>query len=52
VTVSVQDTGTEEFEFEVDAADALDAFRHPYAYAAGCGVPFDEPAADPSFANA
>ncbi len=23
------------FRFEVDAADALDAFRHPYAYANG-----------------
>jgi hypothetical protein len=23
----------ESFELEVDAADALDAFRHPYAYA-------------------
>ena len=24
-----------EFEFHVDAPDALDAFRHPYAYAPG-----------------
>ena len=24
------------FRFEVDAADALDAFRHPYAYADRC----------------
>ena len=25
-------------EFEVDDADALDAFNHPYAYAAGGGA--------------
>ena len=24
-----------EFEFHIDAPDALDAFRHPYAYAPG-----------------
>ena len=24
-----------EFEFHIDAPDALDAFRHPYAYARG-----------------
>ena len=34
VTLSVNDAHTgEAFEVEVDAADALDAFRHPYAYA-------------------
>ena len=34
VTLSVHDARTgEAFEVEVDAADALDAFRHPYAYA-------------------
>jgi hypothetical protein len=26
-------------EFEVDGADALDAFNHPYAYAATSGAP-------------
>jgi hypothetical protein len=33
IIVAVEDEKTEEsFEVEVDAADALDAFRHPYAY--------------------
>ena len=42
VSVFVCDTHTgEEFELEVDAAFALDAFRHPYAYAAGSGVSHD-----------
>lgn len=46
VSVSVHDASTgEEFELEVDAAFALDAFRHPYAYAAGCGVSHAQPAA-------
>jgi hypothetical protein len=46
VSVFVHDTSTgEEFELEVDAAFALDAFRHPYAYAAGCGVTHAQPAA-------
>ncbi len=32
--VAVDDArGGESFELEVDGADALDAFRHPYAYA-------------------
>jgi hypothetical protein len=34
VVVAVSDERMrEEFAFRVDAADALDAFRHPYAYA-------------------
>jgi hypothetical protein len=34
VLIVVEDTrGGESFEFEVDGASALDAFRHPYAYA-------------------
>jgi hypothetical protein len=34
VSVSVQDGRSgESFELPVDAADALDAFRHPFAYA-------------------
>lgn len=42
VSVFVRDTHTgEEFELEVEAAKALDAFRHPYAYAAGSGVSRD-----------
>jgi hypothetical protein len=36
VTVAVHDELTgEAFEVEVAPADALDAFRHPYAYARG-----------------
>ena len=35
VAVAVLDTNSgEELEFEVDGARALDAFNHPYAYAA------------------
>jgi hypothetical protein len=46
VSVFVHDTSTrEEFELPVEAGSALDAFRHPYAYAAGCGVPHAQPAA-------
>ena len=36
VTLSVSDAGTGElFEVEVPGADALDAFRHPFAYLRG-----------------
>jgi hypothetical protein len=39
VTVSVFDAKTgDDFGIDVDAADALDAFHHPYAYAANRGV--------------
>ena len=35
VTIAVADTHSgEELEFAVDASRALDAFNHPYAYAA------------------
>jgi hypothetical protein len=35
VTLAVLDTRCDEaLEFEVDGSDALDAFNHPYAYAA------------------
>ena len=35
VTIEVVDTHSgEELEFEVDGSRALDAFNHPYAYAA------------------
>lgn len=35
VTIAVLDTRSDEaLEFEVDGSAALDAFRHPYAYAA------------------
>ena len=40
VTLAVHDAGTgEDFEVEVPAAAALDAFRHPYAYSRGPRVP-------------
>jgi hypothetical protein len=52
VSVSVNDSGSgDAFELEVDAADALDAFRHPFAYAAGHGDSHARPAADPTFAD-
>ena len=35
VTIAVLDSHSDEtLEFEVDGADALDAFNHPYAFAA------------------
>jgi hypothetical protein len=39
LTVSVRDVRADEaFEFAVDSANALDAFNHPYAYAAFHGI--------------
>ena len=39
VTVGVLDArGDDSFEFEVDGRQALDAFNHPYAYAARAGT--------------
>jgi hypothetical protein len=39
VTVGVFDTKSgDDFEIEVDPSKALDAFHHPYAYAASRGV--------------
>ena len=41
VSVSVFDAKTgDDFDLDVDAADAMDAFHHPYAYAASRGVDF------------
>jgi hypothetical protein len=43
LTVAVADERTGAyFEFDVEAAQALDAFHHPYAYAAFRGVPYDD----------
>jgi hypothetical protein len=43
VTVAVNDARTgAEFEFEVDTRCAMDAFNHPYAYAASKGILFDQ----------
>jgi hypothetical protein len=45
LTVTVTDTSSgDAFELTVDSQVALDAFRHPYAYAAWSGVQFLAPA--------
>jgi hypothetical protein len=45
LTVTVMDTSSgDAFELTVDIRVALDAFRHPYAYAARGGVQFLPPA--------
>jgi hypothetical protein len=39
VAIAVVDTHSgDELEFDVDGSQALDAFNHPYAYAAAVGV--------------
>lgn len=39
ITIAVVDTRSDEaLEFNVDGGAALDAFNHPYAYAAAVGV--------------
>ena len=44
ISVFVYDaTHASGFEVDVDASDALDAFHHPFAYAASRGVPFETP---------
>jgi hypothetical protein len=41
IIVSVYDSKTgDDFDIEVDPAEATDAFHHPYAYAASRGVHF------------
>ena len=41
VTVSVFDAKNgDDFDLDVDPAEAMDAFHHPYAYAANRGVHF------------
>lgn len=45
LTVTVTDASSGgAFELTVDSRVALDAFRHPYAYASWRGVPFLAPA--------
>ena len=45
VSISVFDSTREEsFELVVESAEALDAFHHPFAYAAFRGVLFEAPA--------
>jgi hypothetical protein len=52
VTVAVSDDRTGSyFELDIDATNALDAFNHPYAYAAQLGLPYDD-ALLPSWAQA
>jgi len=52
LTICVRDAnGGDDFELEIDPAHALDAFRHPYAYAARRSVSPARPAADPPAAN-
>jgi len=47
VKVAVADSRqNEHFEFDVAGADALAAFNHPFAYAAGRGTCFGEAACD------
>ena len=42
VKVTVADLNSdEEFEFDVPGADALDAFDHPFAFAANRGLTFE-----------
>jgi hypothetical protein len=52
LTVAVADERTGAyFELEVEPGEALDAFHHPYAYAAFRGLPYDD-ALLPSWAHA
>jgi hypothetical protein len=49
VTVSVYDVKTgDDFEVEVSGSEAMDAFHHPYAYAASNGVHFLAGASTPN----
>lgn len=44
VTVSVRDASRDHgFELAVDPARALEAFRHPFAFASARGIPFVAP---------
>lgn len=50
VFVSVADSGSRDsFTLEVDGADALEAFYHPYAYASHLGVRFAAPGREPAY---
>jgi hypothetical protein len=41
ISVTVFDAKTgDDFDFQVDPKDAMDAFHHPYAYAASRGLHF------------
>ena len=51
LTVCVVDTrGDDLFEVAVESASALDAFEHPYAYAAARGVGFGAARREPVYA--
>ena len=52
VTIAVSDAHSgEELEFEVDGSRALEAFNHPYAYAATVNISSRSVFADPSHAT-
>jgi hypothetical protein len=41
ISVTVYDAKTgDDFDLDVDSSDAMDAFHHPYAYAASGGLEF------------
>jgi hypothetical protein len=43
LTIKVHDAKSDDvFKLEVAASDGLDAFYHPYAYAAQRGVPYEQ----------
>jgi hypothetical protein len=46
----VDEPAGDSFAFTADAADALDAFHHPYAYAAARGVTFASASREPVYA--
>ena len=49
VAVAVFDTKAgEAFELAIDGREALDAFAHPFAYAAQRGIDYGEPALAPA----
>jgi hypothetical protein len=51
LAVTVNDVRTgDDFELAVGSAEALDAFDHPYAYAASRGVHFDDRWLEPAAA--
>ena len=42
LAVLVIDDNADSFELDISAAEAMDVFEHPYAYAAFRGLHFDE----------
>jgi hypothetical protein len=51
LTVSVTDERSgDQFQLAVNSDSALDAFNHPYAYAAFRGIAYSEPTREPVYA--